>query len=193
MLKAFNIKKGDVFGQLTVVSDPIKPRKDGKFKNRETFICKCSCGTELECSGTNLRNGRSKNCWDCAWRFRSENSKNQVSQMEQLYNNRIVIRCRDSKHAIENNLSLEDFSKIVSQNCAYCGQPPRYIKMFNNRKYNNSNDFFANGIDRIDNDKGYSIENCVPSCTDCNRMKLDMTRENFLNKISQINNYLKLN
>ena len=40
-----------------------------------------------------------------------------------------------------------------------------------------------NGIDRINSDKGYTIDNCVPCCAQCNHMKLDYTTEEFLTKI----------
>jgi hypothetical protein len=38
----------------------------------------------------------------------------------------------------------------------------------------------ANGIDRVDNTKGYSVDNCVPCCRRCNVAKADMTPDQFL-------------
>lgn len=45
---------------------------------------------------------------------------------------------------------------------------------------------FAHGIDRVDNSVGYTIENCVPCCTSCNFMKGKMTKDDFIEKVSQI-------
>lgn len=47
----------------------------------------------------------------------------------------------------------------------------------------------VNGIDRLDSEKGYVKENCVPCCWDCNRMKQTLTEQQFLKKVEQIYNY----
>lgn len=36
------------------------------------------------------------------------------------------------------------------------------------------------GIDRVDNDKGYEIDNLVPCCYLCNRMKMDLPQIDFI-------------
>jgi hypothetical protein len=36
------------------------------------------------------------------------------------------------------------------------------------------------GFDRVDNEKGYLKENCVPCCERCNRMKLTLTVDEFI-------------
>lgn len=70
------------------------------------------------------------------------------------------------------SLTLEDFEKIVSKPCAYCGENEKRI-----------------GIDRIDNTKGYTIENSNPCCTICNMMKKTMTVSEFISHIKKIHNY----
>lgn len=42
------------------------------------------------------------------------------------------------------------------------------------------------GIDRIDSNKNYTINNCVPCCGQCNIMKLDYSQKDFLNKCLSI-------
>ena len=64
-------------------------------------------------------------------------------------------------------LTEEQFAKITKQNCFYCGAKPNNIK-------NDKGSFGAytyNGIDRIDNNKGYVIGNIVSCCKKCNRAK----------------------
>lgn len=46
-----------------------------------------------------------------------------------------------------------------------------------------------NGIDRVDNNKGYEIENVVTCCTDCNKKKLKKTQEEFRKDIIAIYKY----
>ncbi len=45
-----------------------------------------------------------------------------------------------------------------------------------------------NSIDRLDNTKGYIIDNCVPCCSDCNEMKLDRKESDFINLVNLIHN-----
>ena len=70
------------------------------------------------------------------------------------------------------NLTLNQFRGIVTQTCLYCGLTSEAGKL--------------NGIDRIDNTKGYELNNCVPCCTKCNRMKLDHTVDQFHAQICKI-------
>lgn len=72
-------------------------------------------------------------------------------------------------------LSIEDFKAFVTDSCAYCG-----IK---SNRYN--------GIDRVDNLKGYEIDNCLTCCEQCNRMKLDYSLEEFLSKCIMIADKIK--
>ena len=46
-----------------------------------------------------------------------------------------------------------------------------------------------NGIDRIDSSKEYSLDNCVPCCEMCNKMKNTYTQDVFFEKITQIYNH----
>lgn len=68
-------------------------------------------------------------------------------------------------------LSLDSFSRLIQSDCYYC-------KRLN-----------AIGIDRMDNKIGYTIENSVPCCFPCNRMKHTLTTEAFINKCYAIYNY----
>jgi hypothetical protein len=81
------------------------------------------------------------------------------------------------------NLTNDEFVSLVTNNCAYCGATPipriKYAKRY---KLNVP----VNGIDRIDSSKGYYIDNCVPCCEMCNRMKLNYSKEEFLNHILSI-------
>jgi len=42
------------------------------------------------------------------------------------------------------------------------------------------------GVDRVNNDYGYSFANCQPLCGDCNEMKMDRTEEEFDQQIIKI-------
>ena len=54
-------------------------------------------------------------------------------------------------------------TKLFTRACFYCRIPASPF----------------NGVDRYDNELGYTVENCVPCCTRCNRMKSDMSVDDF--------------
>lgn len=87
---------------------------------------------------------------------------------------------------IEWNLSNDDFVNLVTSNCIYCGDKPSFRKK--HLKHYKVN-IPVTGIDRIDSTKGYSIDNCVPCCSMCNKMKLNYSTSQFINKIKQIYSY----
>jgi len=85
------------------------------------------------------------------------------------------------KRKIPFEILFEEFFELSQQECFYCGEKPRSIS-----KISKNGEFFYNGIDRIDNSKGYIKENIKPCCGICNRMKWDMKFKDFKEKISQI-------
>ena len=89
------------------------------------------------------------------------------------------------QRGIEWNLSEEEFKSLIKQNCYYCNEEPSRHQSVSYR-----DDYeLVNGIDRIDSNKGYSIDNCVPCCNTCNLMKNTLPKSVFFEKISQIYNH----
>jgi hypothetical protein len=57
-------------------------------------------------------------------------------------------------------ITLEEFTKLISQPCYYCNKSLIYEH--------------GASIDRIDNEKGYSLDNLLPCCNDCNKARNTM-------------------
>lgn len=72
------------------------------------------------------------------------------------------------------SLNDEQLMHLLSGNCHYCGQEPSNVQ-----KYRNGN-FIYNGIDRINNNDGYTEENSVSCCNMCNRAKRNISYDNFI-------------
>ena len=79
--------------------------------------------------------------------------------------------------AITWDLTEETFKEIVTKPCAYCGD-----------LYKKSENITYSGIDRINSEKGYNIDNCIPCCKICNMMKNNLSLDMFLSKVKQIHN-----
>uniref|UniRef100_A0A6C0EE43 Uncharacterized protein n=1 Tax=viral metagenome TaxID=1070528 RepID=A0A6C0EE43_9ZZZZ len=79
---------------------------------------------------------------------------------------------RANKKHISFELTNEEFNEITSMDCYLCGKQ--------------ETKHHSNGIDRIDNTKGYELHNCAPCCYNCNFMKRDYDLELFLEKLHKI-------
>ncbi len=87
-------------------------------------------------------------------------------------------------------LTPDEFEYLISRDCFYCGEKPRSIQHL--KRYTKvKQQLFVNGIDRIDSSKGYFLENCVPCCTMCNRMKSNYSYRDFINHVHKIYEYHK--
>lgn len=65
-------------------------------------------------------------------------------------------------------LTKEEFINIVNSNCFYCDSS-QYI-----------------GVDRKNNEVGYTTDNSVACCATCNRMKGSFSKEDFIDKCLHI-------
>ncbi len=72
-------------------------------------------------------------------------------------------------------LTESDFEKLIIQPCYYCG-------FVSNTR--------LNGIDRMNNNKGYILSNCISCCKMCNIIKTIQHPNEFLDKVDIINNYV---
>jgi len=88
------------------------------------------------------------------------------------------------------NITEEQFAELTKKNCYYCGVKPNQVtKVGRGRKCNG--DYVYNGLDRIDNNKDYTIDNVVPCCNQCNTAKNNLTLQEFKNWVARIYNKIQ--
>lgn len=83
------------------------------------------------------------------------------------------------------HLSKETFRVIVTQPCHYCGDCCQSVSL--NRGANGG--FNYTGIDRKNNQEGYTVKNSIACCKTCNYMKLDHDYGFFLSHLQKILNH----
>lgn len=173
--------KGRRFGKLVV------QYQDGRDKHGNAqWFCKCDCGKTKTVLGANLRQRRrtgkypTTSCSCDQYRLRVKPHKYVMFD---------YLASAKSKH-IPFKLTEDAFAKLVTSPCNYCGRPPeRQLSPSRMRKNSIHAAFRWNGIDRIDSDKGYTEDNCVPCCQPCNEMKSDKSRDEFLSQIKTIHEH----
>lgn len=70
----------------------------------------------------------------------------------------------------------------MTQPCHYCGDCCQSVSL--NRGANGG--FSYTGIDRKNNQEGYTAQNSIPCCKTCNYMKLDHDYDFFLSHLQKI-------
>lgn len=177
----FKDLRGLKFGKLLVKDGIIKTTKSGI--NVYHWICDCDCGGIIEVRTTRLYDGTRNECASCI--AKKTNEKRIIPNNGSLINKLIRnYKTSAKKRNISFELNNEQFKKLIKSNCYYCNSEPIIRK--GEIEYAKSGEFKRNGIDRLNNDIGYTIENSVPCCEICNRAKLKLTEKVFLNHIEKI-------
>jgi len=166
-MKNLHIKSGDKFNRLTAI------RFDHIGKHyRSYFLFKCDCGNEKIILGSLVLSDNTKSC-GC---LRKEKRKLTRLPNDLGVKRQIILQYK--RHArnrnISYNISENNFIKLLSKNCFYCGLIPSNIKRTKNHK-----GFIYSGIDRVDSNKGYTKKNCVACCEQCNKAKRNITKDEF--------------
>lgn len=180
----FKDLSGNRFSRLVVINRVQTPSHIKK-SGRAYWLCRCDCGKEKIICSENLNSGKIKSC-GC---YKREMSSKPFG--ESAINARYSAYKHDAKNRnIVFFLTKEYFIKLSQGNCFYCNSKPSKIEK---NKFNRG-DFIYNGIDRIDNNKGYINGNVVSCCTVCNRAKREMTINEFyawIDRLTRHRNNLK--
>lgn len=166
---------GKRFGRLLVLN---RFYGDKKYKESQ-WCCLCDCGKNHIAVKSVLKNGNTKSC-GCL-RFK------QTVELVNFKKIFIYYKCGAKKRNLQFELSFLDCINLFKSNCCYCG-----IEPFN--EYKKHSDIFNqriekclyNGIDRQDNSKGYTKDNCVACCKFCNFAKGTHSLDEFLWWIKEI-------
>ena len=156
---------GNRFGRLVVLSESLRAAVSGT-RRRTYCLCKCDCGGTVEIQRTSLLSKNSRSC-GCA---RIEHLKGRrLRPYEYIYN--LLVARTKKRDGIVCDITYEDFVRFTEIGaCHYCGEIVQWAANSKDR------DKLGHGhhLDRMDNDKPYSKENCVVCCRRCNWGKGDM-------------------
>jgi hypothetical protein len=180
---------GARYGKLVVVGHERQP--NGCW----AVLCECDCGRDKKVLYPNqMARGLVQSCGCLNRELSSLRRKGKAPActlapgeasfnfMLRQYKRAALLRDFDFK------LTDGEFRILTQQPCAYCGKPP--TTGYKTNHYNGV--YIANGLDRVDPNKGYTIENTVPCCKQCNRAKRDLSLDEFLTWLIRVSKHLSL-
>jgi len=183
MKKTQHILIGQKFNRLTVISH---------HSREKGYLCECECGSTTIARSTALKTGKHASCGCLQKELLAArmNKPNFEAFKNEIFKN--YTRAAKKRH-YSFDLTKEEFLKLISSNCYYCGVEPNSKWFGTKRTIVNSDTFRYNGVDRKNNSVGYVLDNCVPCCKICNNSKSTLTEEEWFNWIKRIYENQKLN
>lgn len=163
---------GNRYGRLVVVQ-----RAGSTPQGKAQWLCECDCGQETVVNGQYLRDGHTTSC-GCR---QNEGLLGDVAAFRQVL--RMYVSGAKER-GLEWALTNDQFRELTSGPCHYCGAEPSQEPPKPHRLVYDT--YIHSGLDRKDSTLGYTPENVVPCCTICNRMKMEMGYDEFLDSVVRI-------
>lgn len=179
---------GMKFGHLTIIRRA-EPIEYGPYYRNDRghirWLVRCDCGKEKVYPGSRIKTGQLSSC-GCL----NGNIKNDGEAAKWAHYQWYRIHAKRSNKTFL--LTLEEFLRITTKECFYCGIP--WTSDYMNRKRKDGSqkyrgEYKHNGIDRLDSAIGYVPENCVPCCSSCNFAKNNKSVEQFYKWINRVYNH----
>lgn len=170
MGRPINDIKGHKYGNLTVIG--VTP--DLTESGEPLWQLRCGCGdTTGKATSSSLKRGRKNFCPMCTL------SASKGSPYKSLYGN---YQRGAKQRGLDFELTIKELSALSNQACHYCKYPPtQWLK-----KVGAAYGIKYNGIDRVVNSKGYTLDNTVPCCKFCNFAKGKSTESEFASWLTHI-------
>jgi len=143
-------------------------------KKKEDFYRDKSTNDKLTCWCKQCRNDVKKTNKYRGYRNKYYNVNNDYREYVKEYGKTLNgkfyrYKARAKHRKQEFNLTFEEFAIFWQKPCHYCGDLIKTI-----------------GIDRVDNNKGYELNNCVSCCAICNYGKMNQTREEYIEHCKRV-------
>jgi hypothetical protein len=151
-----------------IVDGPLKER-DGKGKQYSKWKVRCpNCNTETWKFSNTLTGLKypCKRCYDNSMKL----YENEGPAIRKAF---MSLKSNAKSRGLSVELSEDNFFEIAKNKCIYCDASP--TEKTPPKKWQIS--VYLNGIDRVDNSIGYTVENSVACCKQCNWSKKDLTLE----------------
>lgn len=179
---------GKSYGWLTIL---------GVSRNKYyKYTCICECGNLSQPNAHAVLNGSTISC-GCYWEYSVRGEKKNKPRSDIKYGKKSsaanyvfhTYKRNASKRGLIFMLNKDQFVDLIVKDCCYCGCSPQQASRYWGK--DKSPKFIYNGVDRVDNNLGYTLDNCVACCNTCNKAKSDKSLEEFKDWICNLINFYK--
>jgi len=182
---------GECFGRGTVLSF-VGIRGKGKGSLRYWRL-RCICVNEYEAATGNLRYGHIRSCGYLNKEVVTRNARLYATPASTkppgvaAFNQVLAVYKKGARgKGCAWKLAKEEFRSLIYGDCHYCGTPPSRMHRPRRASGNKAPGIVVNGVDRVDNEIGYTIDNCVSCCYQCNISKRSRSKEDFLDWVARV-------
>jgi hypothetical protein len=148
-------------------------------KRYTAWKCECDCGVIFTIRTKEIKKGR-KSCGCLTRLARYRKLPPDIAMINFKYRHYITSA---KKRNLSWELDKKQFTNLIFGNCTYCGvEPSLIVKRLNET-------ISINGVDRVNNEIGYSIDNVVSCCKICNYAKSNLTYNEFKTWIIRLIKY----
>ena len=157
--------------------------------------CLCDCGKNTTVASYKIRKGKTKSC-GCLVSDTTRNLAKRINKLKRKPNQQSAWNkyFQEYKTGAKTRhltflLTFEQFKKFVVLSCEYCGRTPEVRNFKNTRmseEWQQLQDLVVNGLDRVDNSRGYEYSNVVSCCSVCNSFKSNFSKGLFLEQVKKI-------
>lgn len=171
-------------------------------RKKPCYFVKCDCGSPIKSilKSTLLDKRHPVSSCGCLVKEKAGFvSDREIALKKLLYIKLKERHVKTLKEDLKEFINFEDFCLRIEEPCYYCGLIETDTSMDTKSKMIVNNDIIYkpvtgtiykhNGIDRIDSNKGYVVDNVIPCCKYCNIAKSDMTQKEFYDWIESVYNY----
>jgi hypothetical protein len=166
-IRSIKDETGKRYGRLLVES-----RDASMYRGRAAWLCRCDCGVEIRVGGESLRSGNTTSC-GCYQRERNRLANSLPFGISGMRRAVDVMRRNANTRGIDWLLADDVVQHLIKQDCFYCGAQP------SNTSYGRNGSYRYNGLDRLDSNGCYRVDNVVPCCGACNKAKMTMSVPEF--------------
>lgn len=169
---------GNKYGMLTVLKRLPTVKKWKQWHTR--YLVECECGVIREMNARDMLYGNTISCG--CMRYKG----NILECGESAFRRTLRYYKRNAKNRGKVFAITEDeFRKITKENCFYCGIEPSN-RCNGNARDKNYGHYTYSGVDGLNSELGYTLDNVVPCCRRCNVAKNDMSFEEFSEWVNRL-------
>lgn len=181
--------QGQTFNQLTVVGPSESQSERSIKRDWLDVMCRCACGTVKPRPLQKVVKGELKSCGCLGIKGGTDTPR--IPRERKVQAAQEVTASAEAVHRKLLRAKFDDYVKkskqrgfevlkpfsvwrdLVTSPCWYTGRPPEVRHSVNGT-------FRCHGLDRLDNDKGYDVNNVVPCCSDVNMIRGSLPQHTFL-------------